>query len=156
MTRQARLITPTTTLTVLLLSVIALGSWGCPVKFVSDYDEVTDQTATALQTKVDTFVLKMSSTANTPEGTYANNKNFYDEMKGALQALQSRSEAIPLNQPTVSMVKQLQENMEILRTLHEKGGANGLRPEIAGPALSAIDTQFRSIISFEDAKKRGK
>ncbi len=140
----------------LLAALLTAGTYGCPVHFVSDYDQVTDETATALQTKVDTFLLKMQAAAGTPEGDYNHNKAFYDDMDGALQALLSRAEAIPQNDFTVEQVAALQRSMMDLRKLHEERGSKGLTGTFVGPAKSALDINFKAIIALEGAKRRGK
>src|SRR5262245_42611699 len=156
MIRDTRRTTPTTLRVVVLLTALALGSWGCPVKFVSDYDAVTDPTATALQTKVDTFLVKMVGLAGKPEGTYASNKSFYEEMSGALDAWHSRAAAVPLNTQTAKQIELLKDSMEKLRQLHEGAGANGLRPDLVAIVKGPLDVHFESIIALEDFKKRGK
>lgn len=156
MMSRRRLQISTVSLVGLLAALLIAGTYGCPVHFVSNYDQVTDQTATELQTKVDTFLVKMQAAAGTPDGDYNHNKAFYDDMDGALQALLSRAEAIPQNKFTVEQVTALQKSMMDLRKLHEERGSNGLTATFVAPAKSALDGNFKAIIALEGAKRRGK
>jgi outer membrane murein-binding lipoprotein Lpp len=142
------------TLCVSAVAISSVALSGCTVTLVSAYDPVTDQTATDLQAKVDTFLLKMAGLAGTPAGNYANNQAFYDELSGSIDALHSRAEAIPQNSITVTQVRELKATVDDLRALHKRSDA--LRPELVGPSKAALDAEFKAIIAFEDAKKRGK
>lgn len=141
-------------MSIVLCFLVALS--GCTsVKFVSDYDEQTDRVATELQTKVETFLIKMERVAGTPEGTYANNVQFYDEMLGALSALRVRANTLVKNKITVEMIETIETNIGNLKNLHERQGDKGLKKQLSGPARGAINAQFAALIKFENEKKRG-
>ncbi len=138
-----------------LLSILALAQLGCSIKLISDYDEATDKSATALHKKVDKFLIKMEREAGTPEGTYAKNTEFYDEIKIDLSSMRVRAKAIPKNQLTIEHIDLIEENIEKLRELHEKRGEKGLAKALVDPIRAAMDAQFTAIIRLELAKKRG-
>lgn len=142
-------------LALVLFSMLTLVMSGCTVKFISDYDEVTDKSATALHKKVETFLIKMEHTAGTSAGEYVNNKDFYDETQVALRAMRIRAKAIPKNQLTVEHIDLLEKNVDELRNLHERRGRRGLPKTLVDPIRTAIGAQFTAIIKLELAKKRG-
>ncbi|MFQ5847954.1 MAG: hypothetical protein ACE5IQ_09860 [Candidatus Methylomirabilales bacterium] len=138
-----------------MFSLLTLVVSGCSVKFISDYDEVTDKSATALHKNVERFLLKMEATAGSSAGTYRKNKTFYDEAKVALSSMRMRAKAIPNNRLTVQHIELLEKNIDALRTLHEKRGPKGLAKPLVDPVRDALDAQFTAIIKLELAKKRG-
>jgi hypothetical protein len=153
MTQRARhswLIAP------LLVVVLGATSVGCMVRILSEYDEVTDQSATALQKKVEAFVIKMMAVSGTPAGEYARNADFYDEALIDARSIKMRASLIPKNDLTVQHAQAIEQNIENLRNLHRLGGGSGLRPAVAVPALSALNQQFEAVIRLEIAKRRGK
>lgn len=126
------------------------------VRVLSEYDEVTDQAATALQKKVEGFVIKMMAASGTPAGEYARNADFYDEVLIDARSIKMRAGLIPKNDLTVQHALGIEHNIENLRNLHRMGGSSGLRPAVAVPALSALNQQFEALIRLEIAKRRGK
>jgi hypothetical protein len=140
----------------LLLVVLSAASLGCTVRMLSEYDEITDQTATELQKKVEGFVTKMAAVAGTPAGEYARNAEFYDEAMIDARSLKTRASVFPKNDLTVQHAELIEQNLANLRNLHRLGGSAGLRPVVATPALSALNQQFAALIKLEIAKRRGK
>lgn len=126
---------------------------GCPrVRFVSEYDNVIDQKTSDLEAKVAAFGARMTRLAGSPDGTYQENLDFYDEVHGAIVALKMRAAQHEKNEATLKMFADLETNVEKLRTLHEHGGDRGLRPIVAGPALTAIEDQCAAITKLELGK----
>ena len=78
---------------VLCVGVAALLLTACTVKLVSDYDDQIDSGLTQLNTDVTAFVNKMIQAANTPAGTWANNKDFYTTQEAKVDTLIVRAEA---------------------------------------------------------------
>ena len=139
----------------LLIALLAL-SLGCPVRLVSAYDAIIDHGTSDVHAKAVTFVTKMVRLSGTPEGSYASNAAFYDDIKGTLAMLKVRAQADEKNEITVKMLQELDDNIERLRQLHEMGKERGLTKPVADPALQAIESTCRSITKFELAKQRGK
>ncbi len=143
-------------LTVVALFFTLFVALGCgPVRLVSPYDEVLDQGTTALHTKVAAFVGKMTLSSGKPEGTYLANKHFYPEARAEASSLRMRAAATSNNEISVNLFNELIGNLDRLRQLHEMGADSGLSPVVSGPALSALDVNFQSIVKFEIAKRRG-
>lgn len=138
-----------------LLTVLALLCACGPVRLVSAYDSILDQGTSDVDAKVVAFATKMVRLSGTPEGAYASNAGFYDEMKGGLATLKMRAMADDKNEITVKMLQELDDNLERLRQLHEMGKDRGLTNVIADPALQAIEATCRAITKFELAKQRG-
>ncbi len=127
----------------------------CTVKLISDYDEALDRAASDLQIKVEAFLVKMQASAGTPDGEYAKNSTFYDEVKVALSAMRLRAEATPKNELTVEQIGLLEKNLENLRQLHESAGPAGLSKTVVATTRTLLNTQFKAILTLELAKKRG-
>ena len=140
----------------LVLMIVVCQGWGCTLKLISDYDDVTDKSVTELQKKVETFLVRMEAAAGTSEGEVGSNKAFYDETKIALSSLRLRAEAIPNNKLTAEQISGLQDNIEVLRKLHESAGHGGLTKILVEAPRTAFNTQFKAILTLELAKKRGK
>lgn len=141
-------------LPIIFIFLITLAS-GCSIKLISDYDELIDQYATQLQSEIETFLIKTERSAGTPEGSYAKNTGFYDEIQGTLTTLQIRAETTDDSKIVAEQIVLLQKNLENLRKLHEGQGEKGLTPQLTGPMRVAFNTQFRAIIKLQNALKRG-
>ncbi len=137
---------------ILLLVLIS----GCvTVKLVGDYDEQIDKGTTALQKEVETFLVKLESTAPKPEDKvedYGKNKQFYADAKVTISGLRVRADATERNSLTVRMFDRLLNNLNLLEQMHSEGIT---RKEISELIRGAFTTQFTAILTFELAKKRG-
>ena len=142
-------------LAILAVSLLTLIMSGCSITLISNYDEVTDKSATELQKKVEHFLLTMQAAHGTSAGEYANNKAFYDESTVALSAMRLRAGAIPHNERTVEQIGEIEKNIDRLRQLHEQRGPAGLTKTLVDPIRTLINTQFKAILTLEIAKKRG-
>jgi hypothetical protein len=138
-----------------VLLCIAVTTLACAPRLISDYDEVTDRSATELQKKVEGFIHQMVARAGTPNGTYTANTAFYDEARTDVSALRVRANAFDKNSLTVEQINLIQNNLDNLERLHQLGGQRGLRKEVADPALALLNSQFTGLIKLEVAKKRG-
>lgn len=137
----------------LLIIATALTLSGCTV--VAGYDQVIDQTVTALQSEVFTFLAKMERCAGTPEGEYKNNRDFYDKMNGELDSLSTRAAAVPRNEIIIDQLKLLKGNIENLRKIHGNQKEAGITKELMLPIKFAFEKTFTAIIKLENALKRG-
>ena len=140
-----------TWLTVLLMS-LALA--GCTVKLVGDYDEHLDKGVSQLQKDVETFLVKLESSADRPEDkveSYDKNKKVYDDFRVAVSVLRVRADSVERGGFTVGMLDKLSKNLAGLEELHREGLAKAEIKVIRG----TLNAQFRAILTFELAKKRG-
>lgn len=140
-----------TWLTVLLMS-FALG--GCvSVKLVGDYDEHIDKGVTQLQQNVETFLIKLESSAEKPADkveSYAQHKKVYDDFRVAVSGLRIRAASMDLNVITVEELDKLSKTLAELEDMHRGGLA---KAEIK-PIRGALNSEFTAILKFELAKKR--
>jgi hypothetical protein len=141
--------------------VVALLVWGVmltlgcgSIRLVSAYDPALDRGTSDVFAKVASFTSRMTRLAGSPEGTYEANAGFYDDVKGEIGALEMRAEAEDKNELTVGMLKELDDNVDRLRKLHERAKDAGLSPFVAEHALQAIRVNCVSITKFELAKRR--
>lgn len=139
----------------LALVLLIIFITGCSVKLISDYDQLIDQYATELQSEIETFLIKMERSAGTPEGSYAENIGFYDQIQGTLATLLLRAETIAQDKTVAEQIVLLQKNLENLRQLHEGRGEKGLTAELTGSMRVAFNTQFKAIVKLQNALKRG-
>jgi len=134
----------------LILLVVVLA--GCPVRFISNYDEKTDQAVTDLQKKVETFFVTAEGQTDPLECKYENHKVFYREAKVAVSAIELRAKATPDNHITLQHVGLLKDSLKKLEELHK---INCLSAAQVAPLRSNFDSTFTAILKFELAKKRG-
>ncbi|NIM97054.1 MAG: hypothetical protein GTO24_02880 [candidate division Zixibacteria bacterium] len=125
---------------------------GCTVKLISSYDETTDKTVTALQKKVESFLITLESIEGLPECEYKNHKKFYDEVKIEISAIVVRARAIPDNEITIEQVELLKDSLKNLESLHK---ISCLSKDQIEPLRIAFNSSFTAILKLEFAKKRG-
>jgi len=146
-----------------LLVFVLLILSGCSVKLISSYDEATDKAVTALQRKVETFLVALESQEGLPECVYDNHKKFYEEAKVDISAIRVRAEAIPKNEITIKQVALLSNSLNLLEQLHqlkkklsnEQGKLICISKEEIAPLRTAFNASFTAILKLELAKKRG-
>ncbi|MDJ0908736.1 MAG: hypothetical protein QNI99_06065 [Woeseiaceae bacterium] len=128
-----------------------------PVQYVSQYDAVTDQGVTALQSKVNVHLTTLMA-ANESNCAFSNHENFYAEASADVDALIVRAEIVNdqiegnLNRQTIGQLTGLKASITDLRDTH--AGAGCLSADAAGIALDLLNTTFRAILILEIAKKR--
>jgi hypothetical protein len=132
--------------------VLTLAVPGCGVKFVADYDELTDKSVTELQRKVESFLVDIERKVGTDDATYSNNTGFYDEVRVDISAIRVRAAAREKNEITLEQLDLVQENLDNLEKLHQLGFKS---PEEIEPVRKAFNASFTAILKFELAKKRG-
>ncbi len=133
-----------------LLLLASLSAASCTsMRLVSEYDEVIDLSATQMQKDVDAFLIELERDAP----SYDESRDFYDRFRADLRAVQFRAGLYDKNQLTMDMLKTVADNIDLLEEAHREGF---LEPaEEIGMFRNAFDTQFKGIIKFELAKKRG-
>ncbi len=136
---------------VLLFLIALVIQTGCAVKFVSSYDEQTDKAVTALQRKVETFLVLSQFKAGSPDWTYEKTKNFYNDIAVDLSAIRVRAEAIDKNELTIKQLGLVQDNFDKMEQLQKSG-------QFSGPVIeslrNSLNSQFTAILKLELAKKR--
>lgn len=153
----------------LVALLAAAATWalpaGCAVQLVSNYDEVTDRSVTALHRDVQGFFIELKEELvdRPADATHAKHKEFYTKARLDLGTIQLRARSIPKNERTVEQLKLLEASLadlERLHLLHDKAveagtTTNRLSPAIVDITAGLFDTQLASILALELAKKRG-
>ena len=137
------------------LLVAALVS-GCPVQFISLYDEQTDKAVTALQRKVDSFLVRLEGQSKPPECSHENHRRFYEEARVDLSGIQVRAGAIPQNEKTVEQLALLASSLGSLEKLHrlKSPQAACMDADELAPLRINFNTSFTAILKLELTKKR--
>ncbi len=125
---------------------------GCTIALISDYDEATDKSVTALQRKVEEHLVRLEATAGKPGCEHAKYEKYYEEAKVDVSAIRTRTAAIPKNDITTKQVSELSESLQSLEDLHKLACIS--KAQI--PALrTPLNSIFTAILKLEIAKKRG-
>ena len=140
----------------LICVLIVLTITGCStIKIVGDYDEQIDKGTAALQKDVETYLVKLESSAEKPEdkvSSYVNNKQFYSDSRVAISGLRLRADATERNSLTVRAFDKLNANLDVFESMHKEGIT---RTEITKLIRPGFTQQFTAILTFEIAKRRG-
>ena len=125
---------------------------GCAIALISDYDEVTDKTVTALQRKTEEHLVRLETTTGKPECEHPKFEKFYAEAKVDVSAIRTRTAAIPKNDISTKQIDQLGESLQSLEDLHRlKCISKAQIPALRTP----LNSIFTAILKLEIAKKRG-
>lgn len=138
--------------TSLWLGALLLVLNGCAVKLVSDYDETTDRAVSALQRKTAGHLLGLATLANTTGCTYDKHKEFYEEAKTDVSAIEVRTAALANNELETQQVQLLGSSLDSLEQLHQ---ISCLTPDQIKLLMTQLNVQFTSILRFEMARRRG-
>ncbi len=138
-------------LLVFLQGLLILLLTQCTVKLIADYDEVTDKAVTALQRKVNGFLVGLERLIGTPEAAYEKHTKFYDEVRVDIDAIRVRAGARLKNEITVKQLNLVRESMNQLEELHKLGFSKVEQVEVVRKGL---DIHFTAILKLELAKKR--
>lgn len=132
-------------------------------QFISAYDEQTDRNATALQRKVDGFLVNIASFNEPPECAYSRHKNVYRELDVDATAMKIRAEAIPNNSITVKQMDELKAIIGNLETLHRSQEEGYKAKKIVSPCIpptalanvrERANSAFTKMLGLELAKRR--
>lgn len=131
----------------LIALTLALSFSGCRIQLVAPYDEVTDTKVAAIQERV---VIKFTAWKRSIPAAKEENE-FYDVVMGSLEVLIQRNQAIEKSDIIVRSLKKVQENIGLIRSLHEE---SELSMEVLEQVEPDIMAQFNSIQKFLMALKR--
>jgi hypothetical protein len=122
------------------------------VKLISDYDEVTDKSVTALQEKITEFFVKMETDIGTDAAGYSHYSNFYQQAKVNLITFKIRADAIDKNKIVQDQIVALTSMLNDLEQLHRIGFSNLAQIKQLEPPFNSA---FTAIIKLQLALKRG-
>ncbi len=152
---------------ILALIIVLLFLSACSsVRLISDYDEVTDRSLTAIQRKTADFIDFLEKNYQSEAAGYERNIKFYNEMNKMLRTLEFRVNAIPDNSRTVALVRNIRlvilgdksaAAQGSLQDLHRlpQNRERGISPAVLKIARRNIDQAISAALSLEIAKKRG-
>lgn len=127
---------------------------GCAVHLMSDYDEQTDKSVTALQKKIDAFLVKLESEHDVSRCTYAKNSDFYSSVDVDVNSIVVRAGAMQKNEQTLAQLAELKAAISSLKTLHEMNGDRCMTREQVEPLRMQFNVIMTGILKLELAKKR--
>jgi hypothetical protein len=123
---------------------------GCSAHTIAEYDENIDRGAAGLHAKFNALFDDLQRTAGTPDGGYDRFAAQYDQLLVDIAALQSHVALQSDNQLTNTSLTLLDDNLHQLEVAHRDGLTAGEIPILR----KLFDTQLRSLVQLEVAKKR--
>lgn len=120
----------------LIVFFLVIPATTCTVKFLSDYDQLTDQLAQDIYKSLAKLEIE--------------NPDYEAELKeiGAkIKVLKARAESIAKNEPTIKAVTELEKNFNLLVTVESEATFQ--------PAIETMLQQAKQIMDLEIKKKRG-
>lgn len=130
-----------------LFICFSLFASGCAVKLVSDYDEITDQSISNINSHISSYLYEPT----TPEfGITDDGMEFYKSVRQEIRNLKFRAKSIPNNEITLKQLDILEDQID----LFEIRDADGYLPEENILFASYFEQTCGAILKFEIAKKR--
>jgi hypothetical protein len=126
----------------------------CAVTLISRYDEQTDHLTSGFQRAMTSHFETLRS-ATAPACTYPNFTDFYRERRIDLSVLDVRVRSIPQNEETIRQVELLGSSLAAVESIHRRAGAACPSADELRPVERNLQVQFLSILTLEQAKKRG-
>jgi hypothetical protein len=145
-------------------SIFSLLGACTPVRLVAVYDQEIDKNVTALQKKVDGFLVKLRTLDGLPECTYSAHKSMYPKLDVDVTAIQVRAAAIPQNRLTSEQIKEVKGILFDLESLHRLRESGYAKKSVNSPCIpiaaldkfrSLTNTAFTNVLALELAKRRG-
>lgn len=135
----------------LLFSIVLFTA--CKVTLLSAYDEVTDQSLSAMQQSTTAFFVKHETNPGSQDLAYKNQQPFYEDLKIKSRTIRIRNNAIEKNKIMINMLDLLDENINLMDSLHHKK-PNGLLSQSDVTLLkSAFEQQYTAMFKFIMALK---
>lgn len=136
-----------------VLACIALLFTSCKLTLLSAYDETTDKVLSEMQQSTTAFFVKYETTPAAPELKYGNQTAFYQGLMTSSRTLRIRNSAIEKNQPMITMLDLLDENIHLMDSLHRQKPDGLLAPHDVRLLKSAFETQYTAMFKFVMALK---
>ena len=143
------------TLRLTLIALLLGLAHGCAeVRLISDYDEVTDRSVTALQRDLETLLTTLERNPQPPACLHVTHADTYAAMEVDLNLLLARNAGRPDNSLTERQLVMLRDSIDTLEELHRSSGDACLSNFSIAPLRSAFNSSFTAILKLEFAKKR--
>ena len=137
-------------LQIIALSLLASCS---TIELVSQYDELTDKSITALQKKTETHLEALSREQSKPKCEYVNHVSFYSEARVDLSGLAVRAAAITNNSNSEERLNLMLNSIDSFENLHKLSCLSVAQIE---SLRLDLNRGYTAILKAELAKKRGK
>jgi hypothetical protein len=135
----------------LMISIVLFTA--CKVTLLSAYDEVTDQALSTMQQSTTAFFVKHETNPGSQDLAYKNQQPFYEDLKVKSRTIRIRNNAIEKNKIMINMLDLLDENINLMDSLHHKK-PNGLLSQSDVTLLkSAFEQQYTAMFKFIMALK---
>lgn len=134
----------------LLLLLTAASATACSsIRLISDYDPIIDESVTALQKEVDTYLTQLE---RDDAPTFAESGESYEKLLVDLRAIQVRASAQTKNDLIIRQLDLVADNLALMAEAHREGIEDPQEIELF---RNSFQTQFRAILKLELAKRRG-
>ena len=133
----------------ILILMVVLSS--CTQKYISDYDQRTDNAVTSLQRKFETFFVTVDTLVERDKCEYINHVSFYQNSRIDISSIQVRAKALTKNEKTIEQVSLLSDSLSSLEKLHTLGCFSAEQIE---NLRTSFNSSFTAILKLELAKKR--
>lgn len=130
----------------LVLAMVVLTA--CKITLLSAYDEVTDKVLSEMQQSTTAFFVKYETTPSASELKYANQQPFYQGLKTSSRTLRIRNNAIEKNRPMITMLDLLDENIDLMDSLHRQKPDGLLAPHDVQLLKTAFESQYTAMFKF--------
>lgn len=115
------------------------------VKLVGQYDDIVDKSVHQIESKTTAHINKIIDNKGEADGSFDQTKQFYSDVRGEIQALVVRAEALEeglKRTPLTNNFKELSKQYNDLETLHQTPYSE----DAMLSAQKAFDQSFRAIV----------
>lgn len=134
-------------LRILTLATLLLFT-ACKLTLLSAYDETTDRVLSEMQQSTTAFFVQYETTPAAPGLKYENQQPFYQGLKTSSRTLRIRNNAIEQNKPMITLLDLLDENINLMDSLHRQKPDGLLAPHDVRLLKSAFETQYTAMFKF--------
>lgn len=135
---------PGMVLTGLILFLLA----SCKITLLSAYDETTDKVLSDMQQSTTAFFVKYETTPKDSSLRYQNQQPFYQGLLTSSRTLRIRNNAVEKNKPMITMLDLLDENIQLMDSLHKQKPDGLLAPHDVRLLKSAFEIQYTAMFKF--------
>ena len=125
----------------------------CKITLLSAYDDVTDQALSAMQHSTTAFFVKHETNPGSTDLAYKNQAAFYEGLKVKSRTVRIRNNAIEKNRVMINMLDLLDENINLMDSLHRKKPNGLLSASDVTLLKSAFEQQYTAMFKFIMALK---
>ncbi len=136
-----------------LILLALLFTIACRVTLISEYDEVTDRVLSNMQQSTTAFFVKHETRPESVDLSYSALGDFYVQLKTDSRTLRIRNNAVEKNKIMISMLDLLDENINLMDSLHRSKPNGFLTANDVRLLKSAFEQQYTAMFKFIMALK---